>query len=129
MIIYADSSWWLAYKHRDDAHHALAVELLDREVEAQVLWTPWHRVEVFNIFRQAEFRRLIKPGAALEMIRKLEHEIRFGYWPHVEFSWTDAVRTACELSAVHSVQRTVRSMDLFHVAVAVEVAADAFPLI
>ena len=26
------------------------------------------------------------------VIRALEKEIRFGYWPHVDFSWTD---TAC----------------------------------
>lgn len=28
------------------------------------------------------------------MIRALEQEIRLGYWPHVEFSWTDTVRAA-----------------------------------
>ena len=28
------------------------------------------------------------------MIRALEKEIRLGYWPHVEFSWTDRVRAA-----------------------------------
>ncbi len=60
------------------------------------------------------------------MIRLLEQEIRIGYWPHVEFDWTDAVRTACEISAEHALRRRVRGMDLFHVAVAIEVAADAF---
>ncbi|CAN5739484.1 hypothetical protein BH20VER1_BH20VER1_06390 [soil metagenome] len=60
------------------------------------------------------------------MIRVVEQEVHFGYWPHVEFSWTDAVRTACELGAAQSLQRPVRSMDLFHVAIALEVAADAF---
>jgi predicted nucleic acid-binding protein len=60
------------------------------------------------------------------LIRLLEQEIRFGYWPHVEFDWTDAVRTACELSAEHSLKLLVRAMDLFHVAIARETAADAF---
>ena len=27
-------------------------------------------------------------------IRALEKEIRLGYWPHVEFSWTDTARAA-----------------------------------
>lgn len=49
-----------------------------------------------------------------------------GYWPHVEFAWTDAVRTACELSAEHSLKMLIRGMDLFHVAIAIEVAADGF---
>ena len=126
MNIYADTSWWLAYKCRDDLHHDKALALFDHEPEARVVWTPWHRVEVFNSFRQAEHVGLIGRGEARSMIRLLEQEVRLGYWPHVEFDWTDAVRTACELSAEHALQLTVRSMDLFHVAVATEVVADIF---
>ncbi len=48
-----------------------------------------------------------------------------GYWPHVEFDWTDAVRTAGELRAEHSLKMVVRAMDLFHVAIAIEVGAEA----
>ena len=55
----------------------------------------------------------------------LEQEVRTGYWLHVEFDWTDAVRTAGELRAAHSLAMVVRAMDLFHVAIALEVAADA----
>jgi predicted nucleic acid-binding protein len=124
--VYADTSWWLAYKHRGDSHHPAALALFDRQPNARVLWTPWHRIEVFNSFRQAEHTGLIARGEARTMIRLLEQEIRIGYWPHVEFDWTDAVRTAGELSAEHSLKIIVRSMDLFHVAVATEVAADLF---
>lgn len=126
MNIYADTSWWLAYKRREDAHHDAAIALFDRVPDARILWTQWHRVEVFNSLRQAEYRKVVPAGAAREVIRALEQEIRIGYWTHVEFNWTDAVRVACELSAEHSLRREVRSMDLFHVAVATEVAADAF---
>lgn len=126
MNIYADTSWWFAYKRREDPHHRAAVTLFDRTPDAQILWTPWHRVEVFNIFRQAEYQKVILPGEARDMIRVLEQEIHFGYWAHIEFAWTEAVRTACELGAEFSLRRGVRSMDLFHVAIAIEVAADAF---
>ena len=51
--------------------------------------------------------------------------MRTGYWPHVEFDWTDAVRTAGELRAEHSLKMVVRAMDLFHVAIAIEVGAEA----
>ena len=47
-------------------------------------------------------------------------------WPHIEFDWTDAVRTACELSAEHGLRLPVRGMDLFHIAVAIETAAERF---
>jgi predicted nucleic acid-binding protein len=124
--IYADTSWWLAYKCRGDFHHTSALTVFDRHPSARILWTPWHRIEVFNSFRQAEHAGLISRGEARAVLRLLEQEIRIGYWPHVEFDWRDAARTAGELSAEHSLHMTVRSMDLFHVAVAAEVAADLF---
>ncbi len=46
------------------------------------------------------------------------------YWPHVEFDWTDALRTAGELRAEHSLKMVVRAMDLLHIAIAIEVGAD-----
>jgi predicted nucleic acid-binding protein len=124
--IYADTSWWLSYKCRGDLHHETAVALFDQAADARVLWTSWHRVEVFNSFRQTEYAGLIGRGEARSMIRLLEQEVRLGYWPQVEFDWTETVRAACELSAEHSLDLTVRGMDLFHVAVAIEIAADAF---
>ena len=60
------------------------------------------------------------------VIRAFEKEIRLGYWPHVDFSWTDTVRTANELSAVHSRDLPIRAMDLFHIAIACETRADEF---
>ena len=126
MRIYADTSWWLAYKCRRDLHHATAITLFDRAPGTEVVWTPWHRIEVFNGFRQAERVGHIASGESRQLIRLLEQEGRIGYWPHVEFAWTDAVRTACELSAEHSLKMLIRGMDLFHVAIAIEMAADGF---
>jgi predicted nucleic acid-binding protein len=125
MRLYADTSWWLGYKCRKDTQHQAALSLFDREPEAEVLWTPWQRVEVFNGFCQAERAGLLRKGDSRQIIRLLEQEVRVGYWPHVEFDWTDAVRTAGELRAEHSLKMVVRAMDLFHVAVAIEVGAEA----
>jgi predicted nucleic acid-binding protein len=125
MRLYADTSWWLGYKCKRDVQHAAAVSLFDREQGAEVLWTPWQRVEVLNALCQAERAGLLAKGESRQAIRLLEQEVRIGYWPHVEFDWTDAVRTAGELRAEHSLGMVVRAMDLFHVAIAVEVAADA----
>jgi len=125
MKLYADTSWWLGYKCRRDTQHWAALSLFDREPDAEVLWTPWQRVEVLNGFCQAERAGLLAKGESLRVIRLLEQEVRIGYWPHVEFDWTDAVRTAGELRAEHSLNLVVRSMDLFHVAIAIEVGAEA----
>lgn len=68
----------------------------------------------------------LPPGEAMRMIRRLEMEVRLGYWPHVEFSWTDAVRRACQLAEQHGPMLRIRAMDLFQVAVALTVRAPAF---
>jgi predicted nucleic acid-binding protein len=114
----------MAFKNSRDLHHSAAVSLWDLSYEINVIWTPWHRVEVFNAIRQAERWRLLSASAVV--IRTLEKEVRLGYWPHVEFSWTETVRTANELSAVHCRDLTIRAMDLFHVAIACVVGADQF---
>jgi predicted nucleic acid-binding protein len=125
MKLYADTSWWLGYKCRRDTHHSVALSLFDLDPEGEVFWTPWQRVEVFNSFCQAERAGLLDDGESRRLIRALEQEVRIGYWPHVEFDWVDAVRTAGELRAEHSLKLPVRSMDLFHIAIAIEVGADA----
>lgn len=91
----------------------------------RILWTLWQRVEVFNSLRQLERAGAIIQGKARTLIRLLEQEVRLGYWPHAEFDWRDAVRTACELSAEHGLSVPIRGMDLFHVAIAIETGADA----
>ena len=68
---------------------------------------------------------MLRKGESRQIIRLLEQEVRIGYWPHVEFDWTDAVRTAGELRAEHSLRMVVRAMDLFHIAIAIEIGADA----
>src|SRR5438270_13993506 len=125
MTYYADTSWWLSDQCRRDIHHAAAISLFDRDPKAEVLWTPWQRVEVFNGFCQAERAGLLARGESRQVIRLIEQEVRLGYWPHVEFDWTDAVRTASELRAEHSLKMVARAMDLFHIAIAIEVGADA----
>ena len=126
MTAYADTSWWIAYKITDDTNHGAAVEVFDRFPDIRILWTPWQRVEVFNSLRQLERGGVIIEGKSRTLIRLFEQEVRLGYWPHAEFDWRDAVRTACELSAEHGLSVPIRGMDLFHVAIAIETGADAF---
>ena len=125
MTAYADTSWWIACKITDDANHHAAVEVFDRFSDIRILWTPWQRVEVFNSLRQLERAGVIIQGKSRTLIRLLEQEVRLGYWPHAEFDWRDAVRTACDISAEHSLSVPIRGMDLFHVAIAIETGADA----
>jgi len=123
---YADTSWWVAFKNSSDAQHEKAVSFFEQAEDVAVLWTPWQRVEVYNAFRQLDKAGSLPQQSANVFIRSLEQEIRLGYWPHVEFDWIDAVRTANELSADHSRDLLIRGMDLFHVAIALEIEAEKF---
>jgi len=126
VIAYADTSWWVAFKNSGDSQHQAAVSLWDLSDDVSVIWTPWQRVEVFNAIRQVEKLGFLRAVTAGVVIRNLEREVRLGYWPHVEFDWADAVRTANDLSADHSRNLLIRGMDLFHVAIALEVGAEKF---
>lgn len=126
MTYYADTSWWVNSVVRNDAFHAAAVGLFDHDPQASVLWTPWQRVEVFNSLHQLERRGDLPPGDAKRLVRRLEMEVRLGYWPHQEFSWTDAIRRACQLAEQHGPTLSIRGMDLFHVAIALTVRVPVF---
>jgi predicted nucleic acid-binding protein len=123
---YADTSWWLALRNSSDALHRRASAIFDLQPLPEVIWTPWQRVEVFNAIRQAERHGLLEEGSGKAQIHRIEREVRLGYWPHVEFNWTEAIRTANELSDRHSRKILIRGMDLFHVAAALETASDWF---
>jgi hypothetical protein len=123
---YADTSWWVALSYHGDRHHPLARLTFDFFPNLEVMWTPWQRVEVFNILTQMERGGLLDGGGARRGQRRLEQEVRLGYWPHHEFSWTNAIRKAVTLGNRFGPCMPIRSMDLFHVAIASVLKADRF---
>lgn len=126
MRVYADTSWWIACKYTNDLHYPEALSFLDKHPSVEILWTPWQRVEVFNSVRQLEYRGFLDSGRSERIIRLLEQEIRLGYWPHVEFSWTNAIRMAVTLAKQHGRKFAIRGMDLFHVSIARVLRVEAF---
>jgi predicted nucleic acid-binding protein len=123
---YADTSWWLNFLFRNDRHHQASTGLFARDPAARVLWTPWQRVEIFNTLYQLKRKGDLELGDAKRATRQLTIEVRLGYWEHREFSWTDAVRRACQVSEQLGPILPIRAMDLFHVAVALTVRAPIF---
>src|SRR5258706_473154 len=66
------------------------------------LWSPWHRLEVFNSIRQLvrhpDTDRRLTFAEAKSLIHRLEMDVRLGYFTHVEADWRDVLRTANEIS-------------------------------
>jgi predicted nucleic acid-binding protein len=130
MILYADSSFIVACRVPYDTWHEEAVEFFGRHQEDTWLWSPWHRVEVFNTIRQLsrhpDSKRSLSQAEAKALIHRLENDVRCGYFLHMEADWRDVLRMASEISVANAFMRPCPATDLLHVAYAAELAADVF---
>ena len=129
-MIYADTSFLLAARVRRDTFHGAALGFYQKHQDETWLWSPWHRVEVFNSIRQLvrhpnTARRLFS-SEARALIRGIETDVRLEYFTHLEADWRDVLRSANELSIAHGFELPCRAPDLLHVAYANELAAELF---
>ena len=129
-MIYADTSFLLAIRVPSDTFHEVALRYYEANQESVWLWSPWHRVEVFNSLRQLvrhpEAKCRISLSEAKSLIHRMETDVRLGYFTHLEADWRDVLRTANEISIAHALETPCRASDLLHVAYANELAAELF---
>ncbi len=129
-MIYADSSFLVARRVIRDKHHKQAIAYYETRQHEVWLWSPWHRVEVFNTIRQLARHpepkfRLLEPEAK-SLIHLIEADVRVGYFTHMEADWRDVLRSANEIGIAQALSLPCRSADLLHVAYANELAAEVF---
>src|ERR1700744_4690566 len=125
MTCYAASSFIVASRVPFGAFHGHALSFFARHEDDVWLWSPWHRVEVFNTIRQLT-RPPNSPLTAQDaksLIQRLEADVRLGYFLHLEADWRDVLRTASEISIENALARACPATDLLHVAYSREVAA------
>ncbi len=129
-MIYADTSFLIAFRVRRDTLHPVALGFYEVRQDQTWLWSPWHRVEVFNSIRQLvhhpQRERRLRLVEAKALIHRIEADVRLGYFTHLEADWRDVLRTANELSIAQGFELACRSADLLHVAYANELAAETF---
>ena len=90
-------------------------------------FTPWHRLEVRNALRLAVFHKVINRAQAKTQLKQLDTDLKEETLvAHTAVDWTDVLRTAEKLGAVHNESIGCRSADLFHVAAATESGCDTF---
>ncbi len=129
-MIYGDTSFLVALKIRRDTFHEAALDFYETRQGDVWLWSPWHRVEVFNAVRQLtrhpEAKRRLRPAEAKATIHHLEADVRLGYFTHLEADWRDVLRTANEISIASAFGLPCPAADLLHVAYAKELVAELF---
>ena len=121
---YADSSF-LVSLHRADALHDAALAFMAKAT-LSLAFTPLHRVEVRNALRNATANREMTAPDCRQAFRQIEEDLRDGLLIHTPVNWTDALRRADELSEKHAASEGQRTIDLLHVAIALESGAKTF---
>jgi hypothetical protein len=81
-MIYADTTFLVAYRVPLERFYRAAQDFYESHQDEVWLWSPWHRVEVFNTIRQltrhsGATRRLL-PAETKAIIHYLENDARVG---------------------------------------------------
>ena len=121
---YADSSF-LVSLHRADSFHDAAHAFMGK-AGLSLAFTPLHRIEVRNALRNAVAGGDMKSAERGLAFRQIEEDLRDGLLIHTPVNWTDVFRRGDELSETHSAAHGQRTMDLLHVAAALECGATTF---
>jgi hypothetical protein len=113
-MICADTSFLLAMRVPSDNFHDEALNYYEANQESVWLWSPWHRVQVFSALRQLvrepETKRQLTRGEANMLIRRIETDVRLGYFTHLEADWRDVLRTANLSSSLFSVPAALQRL-------------------
>jgi predicted nucleic acid-binding protein len=121
---YPDSSF-LVSLFREDINREAAERHIARSAQALAL-TPLHRIETRNALRNAVGRGEITAADQRAAFRQIDDDLRDGLLVHVAVGWTDVFRRADELSEKHAATEGQRTVDLLHVALALESGAKIF---
>ena len=121
MAAYADSSFLVSLLCQDHkSGEALACMARAKE---SLLFTPLHRIETRNALRNIAARGLISKQEQHAAFLQIEEDLREGMLLHAAVNWTNVFRLADELSAKHAAADGQRTIDLLHVAIALECGA------
>ena len=121
---YADTSFLISL-HRADAQHTAATAFMAKAA-LSLAYTPLHRIEVRNALRNAEAFGEMTRTERTQAFRQLEEDLQNDMLIHTPLPWTEVLRRADDLSEAHASRAGQRTMDLLHVAAAVEAGARVF---
>jgi predicted nucleic acid-binding protein len=88
--------------------------------------TPHGRLEIVNGICLAAFRGLINAGARADALSSFDEDCADGRYAEADLLWRAVLRRASQLSRAHTSQLGCRSLDVLHVATAVELGLRNF---
>jgi predicted nucleic acid-binding protein len=91
-----------------------------------LLFTPLQRIEARNSLRNIAARGGISDHDRQAAFLQIEEDLYEGILVHAAVKWTDVFRRADELSTKHGATDGQRTVDLLHIALALECRAKTF---
>jgi len=122
---YFDTSCLVALYVPND-HTAAALRHRARTGRQSILFTPLHRLELRTTVRQCAYGGLIKQTDAQEILRHIEEDLDDGTLIHEPVDWTESLRQAEAVAERLAWTKPCRSLDLWHVAIALKIQAGNF---
>ena len=107
-------------------HTAAALRYRSRSNREPILFTPLHRLELRTTVRQCAYAGVITENRAKQILRCIEEDLGDGTLIHLPMSWTETLRRAETVADKLAWSSPCRSLDLWHVAVALESRAKTF---
>ena len=121
---YADSSFIVSLFRKDD-NQVAANEFMAKSTPV-LGFSPLNRIELRNALRNAQSFGEITEQERRAAFRQIESDLREGIFVHLAVDWTLAFRRADELSEKYAADYGQRTIDLLHVAIALECGAKTF---
>lgn len=121
---YADSSFLVSLYRADDNEEAAHAYMAANS--PTLGFSPFNRIELRNALRNAESFGEMTTQDLRAAFRKIDEDLREGILIHAPVNWTDVFRRADELSETHAAVDGQRTIDLLHVAIALEFGAKTF---
>jgi predicted nucleic acid-binding protein len=124
MPAYADSS--LLLKHYIREPETMAAWQVVNRMQEPLVFTPLHRLEMLNGIRRCAATKKVTRAQAVRAMLLLRTHVQSGRYTLPVVPWQVVFQRAHHLSRKHARKLLVRSLDLLHVALALEIGATVF---
>ena len=125
MTTYFDTSYLVALYVPND-HTAAALRYRARRENEPIPFNPLHRLELRTTVRQCAHAAFIKESDGRRILRSIEEDLDDGTLEHAPLDWTASLRRAETIAQRWAWSTRCRSLDLWHIAAAVEAKATLF---
>ncbi len=97
-----------------------------RANDETIPWTALHELEFNNAIQLKEFRGEIKASESRQIKTNFIRHEEQGVYFRPELNWADTFGLAIDLSIKHTIKTGSRSLDILHVATALQLKSDQF---